>query len=75
MIDVIDVITFKNVFRVLIFVIMFGYNFFALMLMLRIRILADTLKSSNSKLIVFLAVMHEIIVLGGSILVGFLILF
>lgn len=73
--DLIDILTLKNVLRVLLLVVMFGYNIFALMLMLRLRILAQTLKSSNSGMISFLSLMHMIIVLCGSILVGFLILF
>lgn len=75
MIDIVDVLTMKNVFRVLIFVILLGYNIFSLVLMFRIRILADTLKTPKSPMVSMLATVHFFLVLAGSILVAFLILF
>lgn len=75
MIDIVDIITTKNVFRLLIFVILFGYNVFSLVLMFRIRILADTLKTEKSVLVSMLAKLHFLMVLIGSILVAFMILF
>lgn len=73
--DIIEILTIKNVFRVLVFVIMLGYCIFSFVLMLRIRILADTLKTQKSGVVSLLAKLHFLMTFVGSILVGFLILF
>jgi hypothetical protein len=75
MTDIVDILTIKNVFRVLIFVILFGYNLFSLVLMFRIGILADTLKTKRSVFVSLLSKAHFLMVLVGSILVAFMILF
>ena len=75
MTDIVDIITVKNAFRLLIMVILFGYSLFSLVLMFRIKILADTLKTQKSGFVSFLAQLHFFMVLAGSVLVAFLILF
>lgn len=75
MVEFLEIFTVKNALRLLIFVFLFGYSAFALLLSLRIRILAQTLKTSKSALIALLAKMHFIMVVIGSVIVGILILF
>lgn len=75
MVEFIDIFTVKNALRLLIFVFLFGYCIFSLLLMLRIRILAQTLKSPKSLLMASLARLHVLMVIIGSIIVGILILF
>lgn len=75
MVDAFDFFTIQNAIRLLIFVFAFGYCIFSLLLMLRIRILAETLKTPKSPLMVALAKIHVLMVVIGSILVGILILF
>jgi hypothetical protein len=69
-----DILTMRNVYRLLVLVILFGYNLFSVFLMLRIRILAQTLKTKKSALALKIAQLHMFIVFAGSILVGILIL-
>jgi hypothetical protein len=73
--EMFDLLTIKNVYRLLMFVILFGYNLFCFFLMLRIRILAQTLKTKKSIFTIRIAQIHCLVVFGGSILVGILILF
>lgn len=75
MVEVLDLLTIKNSFRLLIFVLLFGYAMFSLLLMLRINILADTLETVRSGLVKFLAKLHLLMVIIGSVIVGILILF
>ena len=75
MIEAMDIFTVKNALRLVILVFLFGYVMFSLVLMLRMKILAQTLKTPRSPLIALLAKMHFLMVLIGSILVGFLIMF
>lgn len=75
MVEVFDLFTIKNSFRLLIFVLLFGYAMFSLLLMLRINILADTLETVRSGLVKFLAKLHLLMVIIGSVIVGILILF
>lgn len=74
MVEMLDFFTMKNTFRVLLLVILFGYCAFALFLMLRVRILSETLKTEKSVFVNFLARLHVFMVIGGSILVSILIL-
>jgi len=71
----IDLFTIKNSFRLLIFVLLFGYTMFSLVLMFRIKILAETLETDKSAVVNFLAKLHFLMVLVGSIIVGILIMF
>jgi len=75
MTDTFDFLTIENTFRVLIFVFLFGYCLFSLVLMFRIKILADTLQTKKSGFVSLVANLHFFLVLAGSILVGILILF
>lgn len=75
MIEFLEIFTVKNALRLLIFVFLFGYSAFSLLLSLRVRILAQTLKTPRSALIALLAKMHFLMVVIGSVIVGILILF
>lgn len=70
-----DLLTLKGIFRVLIFIVLFGYCAYSLFLMLRVRILAQTLKTDRSPFVAFLGRIHFLIVIIGSIVAGTLILF
>ena len=75
MVEALDFFTVKNALRLLILVFLFGYSIFSLLLMLRIRILAQTLKTPKSPLMSLLAKIHVLMVVIGSVLVAILILF
>ena len=75
MVEVLDLLTIKNSFRLLIFVLLFGYCMFSLLLMLRVSILAETLETIRSGFVKLLAKMHLMMVIIGSVIVGILILF
>lgn len=74
MIDLVEILTMKNVLRLLMIVILFGYCVFAFVLMLRVRILSQTLVTQKSTFVSFLARIHAIVVIVGSAIVGILIL-
>ncbi len=69
-----DFINLDNALNLLIFVILFGYCVYAFLLMMRVRILAQTLNTEKSSFISFLAKIHFFVVLAGSVVVTFLIL-
>ena len=75
MVDFMDIFTVKNALRLLIFVFLFGYSAFSLLLSLRVRILAQTLKTPRSALVATFAKLHLVMVVIGSIIVGILVLF
>lgn len=75
MVDVLEILTMRNGFRLLIFVLLFGYSMFSLLLMFRIRILSDTLETVRSPLVSILAKVHFLMVILSSIAVGILIMF
>lgn len=72
--SVIEILTVKNAFRLLVFVIMFGYIVYSLLLALRIRILSQTLKTKISKSISTLGYAHFVIVLLSGLVIGIMIL-
>jgi len=72
--EMLELLTMKNTFRVLLVVVLFGYCAFALFLMLRVRILTETLKTEKSQFVNMLSRMHFGMVVGGSIIVCILIL-
>ena len=71
---IIDIFTLKNVIRMLLFIILFGYCFFAFLLYVRVRILTQTLNTSKSGFTLFLARAHLLMAIIGSIIVTVLIL-
>lgn len=72
--EIIEILTLKNVFRVFFFVIMFGYLIYAWLLSLRIRILAQTLKTKISSTIQLVSWMHFILVVFLCLIIGIMIL-
>lgn len=62
------------VFKVLFFVILVGYVLYAFLLLLRVRILADTVKTPQNKLIHLIASGHLALSLIGSFLAMILVL-
>lgn len=74
MVDIIELFTMRNAFRLFIGVFMFGYTIFAFFFMLRIRVLSQTFKTEKSRLMNLLAQLHLVLVFIGSIIVGLLIL-
>jgi vacuolar-type H+-ATPase subunit I/STV1 len=71
---IVDFLTIKNVFRVLVFVIMFGYVVYSFLLALRVKILSQTLKTKVSKVISLLGYIHFVIVLISVLVIGIMIL-
>lgn len=62
-------VNFTWIFKVLFFVIIFGYIFFAFLLTFRVRILADTVNTPFNKVVRAYSVIHLVIALIGGILV------
>lgn len=69
-----EIINVKNALALVVFVVLFGYCVYSFLLMMRVRILAQTLKTDKSSIVSFFAKVHFFIALAGSILVVFLIL-
>ncbi|MBN2100994.1 hypothetical protein JW710_03860 [Candidatus Dojkabacteria bacterium] len=70
-----DMLTVRNTLRLVILVMLFGYCIFSFFLLLRVRILAQTLKTDKSWFINLLAQIHALVVVVGSIIVSILVLF
>jgi len=64
----IDFLNLAWILKVLFFVLIFGYIFFAFLLTFRVRILADTVHTSFNKVVRVASVLHLIIALIGGIL-------
>lgn len=62
----IDFINFA--FKLLFFTVIVGYVFYAFLLTIRVRILADTVTTKNTKFAVWLTYVHMIAALIGSFL-------
>ena len=56
------------VFKLLFFIIVVGYALYSFLLLLRVRILSDTVDTPNNKMVQFVALAH----LGLSLVGGFL---
>lgn len=65
---------FNIIFQLLFFVIIVGYVFYAFLLLLRVRILADTVKTRFNKRATALTFAHLVIALVGSFLALILVL-
>jgi hypothetical protein len=72
--EVIEILTIKNALKLLVLVIMFGYFIYTILLSLRIRILAQTLKTKISKYMLFMGWVHCILVSGACLIIGIMIL-
>lgn len=72
--EIIEFLTIKNAFRVLIFVILFGYVVYSFLLALRVKILSQTVKTKVSKTLYVFACIHFGIVLLSGIIIGIMIL-
>lgn len=64
----IDFLGLAWVVKVLFFILIFGYIFFAFLLTFRVRILADTVNTSFNKVVRAVSVLHLIVALIGGIL-------
>ena len=64
----IDFLNLAWILKVLFFVLIFGYIFFAFLLTFRVRILVDTVHTSFNKVVRVASVLHLIIALIGGIL-------
>jgi len=64
----IDFLDLAWVVKVLFFILIFGYIFFAFLLTFRVRILADTVNTSFNKVVRAVSVLHLIVALIGGIL-------
>ncbi len=74
MLELTDLLTMGNVFRLLLMVILFGYAGYSFLLMMRVRILAETLKTERSGFVSLLAKLHFFMVIVGCVIVGILVL-
>ncbi|MBN1618982.1 hypothetical protein JW887_06630 [Candidatus Dojkabacteria bacterium] len=74
MVDPFDFFTLKNAFSVLMLVLLFGYCIFSLLLMLRVRILSQTVETKLGGFINFLARAHLVFVVAASIVIAILVL-
>ena len=72
--EVIEILTLKNVLKLLVIVIMFGYLVYTFLLSLRVRILAQTLKTKISKYIQIMGWIHCVMVSGACLIIGIMIL-
>ena len=72
--EVIEILTLKNVLKLFVSVIMFGYFVYTVLLSLRVKILAQTLKTKISKYIQIITWGHCIIVSGACLIIGIMIL-
>ena len=72
--EVIELLTLKNVLRLFVYVIMFGYFVYTLLLGMRVRILAQTLKTKLSKYVQMLGWVHCIVASGACLVIGIMIL-
>lgn len=73
MVSIIDFLTLKNALRLLLLVFMFGYCIYAFFLMMRVKILAQTLKTEKSATIATFAWLHFIMVIVGCLITAILI--
>ncbi len=72
--EVIEILTLKNVLKLFIFVILFGYVLYSLLLSLRVKMLAQTLKTKISAIIQLFGWAHFVVVSVSSLIVGVMIL-
>ena len=70
----IDLFGFNIVFKLLFFIIIVGYIFYAFLLLLRVRILSDTVSTKNNKFVQLLVFAHLIVALLGGFLAMIVIL-
>ncbi|MCA9374851.1 hypothetical protein KC622_00810 [Candidatus Dojkabacteria bacterium] len=64
----------NTVFQLLFFVVLVGYVFYAFLLTLRVRILADTVSVKYSKIVKSVTIVHIVVALVGGFLALILIL-
>lgn len=72
--EVMDLITLKNVLKVLVFVILFGYVIYSFLMTLRVKILSQTVKTNVSQLIQVFGWIHFIVVVASGLVIAILIL-
>ncbi len=72
--NLVDILTLRNVLKVAMVVILFGYVGYTFLMMMRVRILSQTLNTVRSAFVYTLARIHFFGALIGSLIVVLLVL-